>query len=194
MLGPLSFLDVALIAISLLSALFAMYRGLTREILSILSWIVAAAAVLYFVVFQKAFAEDIGNQIGVQTQIAQILIGAIIFLIVLVIVHLIASRLSDSVLDSRVGMFDRIFGFIFGALRGFVLVVIPFLFYQKLYPQQETHPAWVQQSISLPLIQSAGASFEALLIQYMPSTDDAASSDGTVNKRFAVIVARTHLN
>ena len=38
MVGPLSYLDVFLIAISLISGLLAMYRGLTREILSILSW------------------------------------------------------------------------------------------------------------------------------------------------------------
>ena len=44
MLGPLSYLDAALIAIALLSGLLAMYRGFTREILSILSWIVAAGA------------------------------------------------------------------------------------------------------------------------------------------------------
>ena len=128
MVGPLTYLDLALIAVALLSALLAMYRGLTREILSILSWIVAGAAVLYFVLFQKAFATDIGEQIGLPTQIAQILIGAIIFLIVLVVVHLVTSRMSDSILDSRVGMIDRIMGFVFGLIRGFVLIVIPFLF------------------------------------------------------------------
>jgi len=170
MIGPLSFLDVALIAIAFLSALLAMYRGLTREILSILSWLVAGAAVLYFVLFQRAFAQDIGEQVGLPTQIAQILIGALIFLIVLVVVHLITSRISDSILDSGVGMFDRIFGFLFGLVRGFVLVVIPFLFYEKLYPDPATHPAWVQNSVSLPLIRSTGASFQALLFQYMPST------------------------
>ena len=51
MIGPLTYLDAALIGITLLSGLLAMYRGLTRELLSILSWIIAAAAVLYFVLF-----------------------------------------------------------------------------------------------------------------------------------------------
>ena len=46
MIGPLTYLDAALIAIAFLSGLLAMYRGLTREVLSILSWIAAAAAVL----------------------------------------------------------------------------------------------------------------------------------------------------
>ena len=32
MIGPLTYLDIALIAIALLSGLLAMYRGLTREL------------------------------------------------------------------------------------------------------------------------------------------------------------------
>ena len=58
MLGPLTVVDLTLIAVSLLSALLAMYRGLTRELLSITSWLVAGAAVLYFVQYHKKFAEE----------------------------------------------------------------------------------------------------------------------------------------
>ncbi|MEO0670917.1 MAG: CvpA family protein [Pseudomonadota bacterium] len=168
MIGPLSFLDAALLAVALLSALLAMYRGLTREILSILSWIVAAGAVLYFILFQEAFANDIADQTNLQPQIAKILIGAIIFLIVLVVVHLITSRISDSILDSRVGMIDRILGFVFGVIRGFVLVVIPFLFFEKLYPDPAEHPSWVQNSISVPYLRSAGSAIESALLTYVP--------------------------
>ena len=51
-----------------------------------------------------------------------------IFLVVLIIVHLITARISDSVLDSRVGAIDRILGLAFGMVRGFVLIVIPYMF------------------------------------------------------------------
>jgi membrane protein required for colicin V production len=37
MIGGFSYLDVALLAILVLSGIVAMYRGLTREVLSILS-------------------------------------------------------------------------------------------------------------------------------------------------------------
>ncbi|MGF1648902.1 MAG: CvpA family protein [Hyphomicrobiaceae bacterium] len=169
MIGPLSFLDAALIAVALLSGLLAMYRGLTRELLAILSWVLAGAAVLYIVLYQKAFAEDVGRQIGLETQIAQILIGAIVFLLVLVVVHLITARLSDSILDSRIGMFDRMFGFLFGVARGFVLVVIPVLFYEKLYPTPASQPEWVRESLSMPALRSTGQAFEGLLLDLLPS-------------------------
>ena len=65
---------------------------------------------------------------------AQIVVGAVIFLIVLIVVHLITARISDAILDSRVGMIDRILGFLFGVVRGFVLIVIPYMFYEAFFP------------------------------------------------------------
>ena len=44
---PISWLDVILIAIMLISGFLAMVRGFTREVLSIFSWAVAAVAALY---------------------------------------------------------------------------------------------------------------------------------------------------
>ena len=48
MIGPLTYLDVGLIALAIISGLLAMYRGLGRELLSIISWIVSGVAGLYF--------------------------------------------------------------------------------------------------------------------------------------------------
>ena len=44
---PISWLDVILIVIMLISGFLAMVRGFTREVLSIFSWAVAAVAALY---------------------------------------------------------------------------------------------------------------------------------------------------
>ena len=106
MIGPLTYLDVALIAMSLISGLLAMYRGLTRELLSILSWAIAAGAVLYFVLNHKELAKEMAQQMGTQIPIAQIAVGSVIFLVVLIIVHLVTARISDMILDSQVGMID----------------------------------------------------------------------------------------
>lgn len=170
MVGPLTYLDVALLAVAFISALLAMYRGFTRELLSILSWAVAAGAVLYFVVNHKKFAEEMAKQMGVQTPIAQIAIGSVIFLIVLIVVHLITARVSDAILDSRVGMVDRTAGFMFGLLRGFILVVIPYMFYESFFPDPKSQVDWVTKSKSLPYIKGAGTSIKQVLLRYMPSS------------------------
>ncbi|MEO1207583.1 MAG: CvpA family protein [Pseudomonadota bacterium] len=169
MIGSLTYLDAALIAVAFISGLLAMYRGLTRELLSILSWIVAALAVLYFVISHKPFAEDIAAQMQAQVPIVQVAIGALIFLIVLIVVHLITARISDTILDSQVGMFDRILGFLFGVARGFVLIVIPYMFYVSFFPDEEEHYDFVRKAQTLPAIKSTGQAIQSTLLSVMPS-------------------------
>src|SRR5680860_644998 len=53
---PFSWLDVILAAIMLISGFLAMLRGLTREVLSILSWALAAVATLFFFPMYQAQA------------------------------------------------------------------------------------------------------------------------------------------
>jgi membrane protein required for colicin V production len=167
-LGPLTYLDAAVVAFALISGLLAMYRGLTREVLSIISWIAAAAAVLYFVLYHKPTAEQIAQQFAAPPAVAQVVVGGIIFLIVLIIVHLITSRLSDTILDSRVGMIDRLLGLVFGVVRGFILVVIPYMFYESFVPDQQQQCPWVRESISLPYIQNTGNTFRDVLVRIVP--------------------------
>jgi membrane protein required for colicin V production len=170
MLGPITYLDAAVIAVCFISGLLAMYRGFAREMLSIVSWAIAAGAVLYFVVFHKPFAQDMAAQMGTQVAVAQIVVGAVLFLIVLIVVHLITARVSDAILDSRIGMVDRILGFIFGVVRGFVLIVIPYMFYEAFFPNQEQHLPWVREAKSLPYIKGTGDSIRFVLESYMPSS------------------------
>jgi len=170
MLGPITYLDAALIAVCFISGLLAMYRGFTREMLSIVSWVVAAAAVLYFVLYHKPFAQEMAQQMGTQVAVAQIVVGAVIFLIVLIVVHLITARISDTILDSRVGMVDRVLGFLFGVARGFILIVIPYMFYEAFFPDPNQHYPWVREAKSLPYIKGTGDTVRLLLEQYMPSS------------------------
>jgi membrane protein required for colicin V production len=192
MIAGLSYLDAALLIIVGVSGLVAMYRGLTREVLSILSWLIAAAALWYFIKYQRGLAEELARQFSDPPQtshiyIAQVAIGAPLFVIVLIIVHLITSRIADSVLDSRVGAIDRILGFGFGVLRGFVLVVIPYMFAVSFVCKDNAAratqqgckpgelPTWVEKSQSLPIIsQTSGTLFE-LLSRYAPSAFGAGS-------------------
>lgn len=168
MIGGLSYLDFALLAIVGISGLVAMYRGLTREVLSILSWVAAAGACVYFVFKYRAEAQQIAEQFHTPLLVAQVGVGGIIFLVVLIIVHLITSRISDTVLDSRVGAIDRVLGLGFGLVRGFVLVVIPYMFYEAFVPEPKQQYPWVRDAVSLPYIKSTGDSFRIILVRLVP--------------------------
>lgn len=176
MIGPLTYLDVALLAVAFISALLAMYRGFMRELLSILSWAAAALAVAYVVFKQEQLAKDVAEQMGTNVQIAQVAIGAIVFLITLIIVHLITARISDAILDSRVGMIDRILGFLFGAARGALLIIIVFLLADGLMfnsyylngrgekPANISIPDFVDKAVSRDAIVSTGQAIHAFCV------------------------------
>lgn len=165
MIGPLTYLDAALLAVGFISGLLAMYRGLTRELLSIVSWVVAAVAALWGFLSLRKLAEEMAQQMGTQVPIAQIVISGLIFLLTLIVVHLITARVSDSILDSRVGMIDRVLGFVFGVVRGFILIVIPYMLFSWFIPDLDTRYEWVGRSMSLPQIKSAGTALHQVMVE-----------------------------
>jgi membrane protein required for colicin V production len=78
---------------------------------------------------------------------------------VLLVVHLFTSRISDAILESRVGMFDRLGGFLFGVVRGFIIVLVLFLGYDKFFPEEQQHYI-VTKAKFRPLLLGAGKSLE----------------------------------
>jgi membrane protein required for colicin V production len=166
MSGSPTYFDAAFLAVALISGLLAMYRGFSREVLSIASWAAAAGAAYYFVMYQKGTAESIAQQMGIPSvQIAQIGAGALIFLVTLIFVHLLTSRVSDLILDSRVGMIDRVFGLLFGVARAFVLVLIPYMGLTAMVEKRENHPDWVKNAWSMQFVQPASESLSIYLKQ-----------------------------
>lgn len=150
---PFEMLDLILGGIMLLSALLALTRGFTREVLSLVSWGLAAAAGLFAAFNQElvAFALDY-----VQSDvIARIAVGGGVFLIVLILLSLISVRVADWVLDSAAGPFDRTFGLLYGLVRGLALVAIAYLFYVWLVPPEKRED-WVRNARSLAVIEQTG--------------------------------------
>ncbi|MDX7952811.1 CvpA family protein [Lichenihabitans sp. Uapishka_5] len=152
-----SYLDLALIAIVLISALLSMVRGFTREILAIASW---AAAFVAAYAFYPQLMPYLGEYIH-KTELAIAASVAIIFFGVLILVSIVTVRISDAILDSKVGPLDRTLGFVFGAVRGFALGVIAFMLFNYLAPRQQ--PEWVANAKTRPLLQASGEQLVAVL-------------------------------
>ena len=153
-----SYLDLGLIVVVLISAFLAMLRGLTREVLAIASWGAAALAAIYLhplaLPYVKPYiAKDV---------IALGAAAAAVFFVTLIAVSLITIKLSDAILDSKIGALDRSLGFLFGAVRGLLLCVIAFVFFNWLVPAQ-TQPGWVKGARMRPLLQATGDRLMAVL-------------------------------
>jgi membrane protein required for colicin V production len=156
-----SYLDLGLIVVVLISAFLAMLRGFTREVLAIAAWAAAAIAAFYFyplvVPYIKTYIKADLNE-----NIARGSAAAAVFFVTLILVSLITIKLSDAILDSRVGALDRSLGFLFGAVRGLLLCVIAFVFFNWLVPAQ-TQPGWVKTARMRPLLQATGDRLMAIL-------------------------------
>ncbi len=164
---PITLLDGILIGFALVSALLAMVRGFSREVLSIASWIAAAAAA-YFLhpIALPYIAPYIDNE-----KIALAAAAALVFVIALIVVTVITMKIADFIIDSRVGALDRTLGFVYGAARGILVVAVALLFFNWLVGANQ--PAWVTYAKSRPMLENIGARIEALL----PSDPDSAIFD-----------------
>ncbi|HMF07222.1 MAG TPA: CvpA family protein [Methylocella sp.] len=153
-----TYLDLGLIVVTLISALLAMLRGFTREVLAIASWGAAAVAAIYLhpmvLPYVKPYiAKDV---------LALAAAAAAVFLVTLIAVSLLTVKLSDVILDSKIGALDRSLGFAFGAVRGLILCVIAFVFFNWLVPAQ-SQPEWVKSARMRPLLQATGDQLMAVL-------------------------------
>ena len=155
---PVSYLDLVVLGVIFISAVLAMMRGFTREVLAIGSWL-AAAIVAYL--FYKPLLPYVQQYISHPMVSLAIAIGAV-FIVTLIVVSIITVRVSDFILDSRIGALDRTLGFLFGAARGALICVIGYIFFGWLVPADK-QPEWVKASRSRPYLESSGNSLMALL-------------------------------
>jgi membrane protein required for colicin V production len=153
-----SYLDLGLIGVILVSALLAMLRGFTREVLAIASWGLAAVAALYLHPLVLPYVKP---YIAKDTM-ALAASAAAVFFVALIIVSIITVRISDMILDSKVGALDRSLGFVFGAARGLLLCAVAFVFFNWLMPDK-SQPDWVKNAKMKPLLAVTGDQIMAFL-------------------------------
>ena len=95
--------DGILIGLMLVSGVLAMIRGFSREVLSVGSWIAAAAAAFFFYGELSPLVGKYTAQISSSKTLADLAAAGIIFVIVLIIVSIITMRIADFIVDSRIG-------------------------------------------------------------------------------------------
>lgn len=168
MIGSPTYLDILVLVLLVLSGILSLYRGLTRELLAVASWGAGAGVGLLIWMYQKQLAQDLASQLGANATLVHGVLVFVAFLVVLIIVHLLTARISDAILESRVGMVDRVLGFGFGLVRGFVLVLIPFMFHEAFLPPESQLP-WMREAQVAPLMKSTGDTLKTILNIYVPS-------------------------
>src|SRR5215212_3067234 len=159
----LTILDVIVIVVVLISAMLALVRGFVREVLSIGSWVAAAAAAYFLYKPVLPLVAPYTTSTTVQAIIAA---GAV-FIVALIIATYITTKIADFVVDSRIGAVDRALGFLFGVARGVLLLVVALLFFNWLV---NPSPTWVANAQTRPVLEDLGAKLISALPQDLEAT------------------------
>lgn len=140
-------LDLGVIAIIVLSAIFAFARGFVREALSIIAWVGAAVITIYgFSPVLIAVSPLVNNVL-----LAQLIAGFGLFIISLIILTVITGLVARTVRSSALSPIDRTLGFIFGIARGAFVVCLAYLLLDFVQPNDR--PGWIREAKSAPFLQ-----------------------------------------
>ena len=139
---PINFVDIAILALIVISGLLALFRGFVREVLAVVGWIGATVATI--VVFP--YAQPVARQY-IQSEItADGAAGLVIFVVALIVLTWLSHIIARLVRESAFSAIDRWVGLLFGLARGAVIVAIAWVVLVQLAPPED-HPEIIQQAL-----------------------------------------------
>ena len=124
---PFSSFDVISAGLILFSGLFAYFRGLIKEVLLILNWILAiiASYLTSPLIFTTISEVDfIMNILGDSCELMMILSFIVGFTLALIAISFTTYKISYFIETSVLSEINKIFGLLFGFLRGGVIIII----------------------------------------------------------------------
>ncbi|MEW9922104.1 CvpA family protein [Marimonas sp. MJW-29] len=133
-------IDGVVALVIVLSALLAYGRGLVREGMAIVGWIVAAVLAFLFAPQVEPLIREIpmvGEAVADSCELSIIGAFAVVFAVALIVVSLFTPLFSSLVQRSVLGGIDQGLGFVFGVARGILLVAIAFFVYQTVMTGQQ---------------------------------------------------------
>ncbi len=129
-MNGLNNLDVIILIVIGISALIALSRGLVKEVLSIVGWVLATMSIIYLLPVLMPFAKaHISN--GILAGVVTALIILILFFIAWI---LLTDRLIGKIRTSKLNGLDRMLGLFFGVVRACLLIVLFYILVSWMIP------------------------------------------------------------
>lgn len=141
--------DWFVIVLLAVSMMISLWRGFSREALSLAGWIIAFVAA-------NLFASDMATLLaGVIENLTgrYIVAWSLVFVVALLACGLLAKAFTRVVRASGLGLLDRVLGTVFGFLRGLVIVMVIVFVLRDLVPPRDQDVLY--ESMLMPSIDMA---------------------------------------
>lgn len=126
-------LDVIILIIVGISALIALSRGLIKEVLSIIGWVLGTSAIIYLLPIFSPIA-SLYIKSGMMAGVVTSLFILIVFLIIWI---MITGKIISKIRNSKLSNIDRILGLFFGIVRAFLLVILVYILINWMIPKDK---------------------------------------------------------
>ena len=156
----MNWVDLAVLAVILLSGLLALMRGFVREVLSIGAWIGAG----FFAVWAFPFVQDRFHGWIPNKDIADPAAFGAMFLLALLFLSIVAGMAGSVVRGSMLGGIDRTLGMAFGVVRGAALIAFAYIA-AGMVVTADRWPPPVLEARSLPYAYEGAA----WLVSFLPT-------------------------
>jgi uncharacterized membrane protein required for colicin V production len=134
-------LDLFVIVTIFLSAIFGFARGITKEVLSLISWI--GAIIISYI--GMPVSKVLTSQYITNPMLADIASIGAVFILFLIVFSVISHFLSGMVKKSLLGGVDSSLGFAFGVIRGIALIFILEIVF-SLFVLRNNYPPFISES------------------------------------------------
>jgi membrane protein required for colicin V production len=181
----LTTVDIVIMIVIAVSALFAMARGLIHETFAILAWVIGGYAALRL----TPVVEPMLHGAIKPAWLEEMAVGIGIFLLIFVPLAILSGRLSAKVKSSMAGSVDRLLGLIFGIARGLAIVGLAYIAFSALVPIKD-HPKTLTNARLFPLVRTTSEVLRSLAPEDIEAleTESKASSnrDTSAGKTYGV--------
>jgi len=167
---PFNWVDVVMVAVMGISGLVGLFRGLVKEVVSLMAW---GLAIWAGIRFSPALAVSLESIIPSPTARVAAAFG-LLFILTLVLSGMLGFLLTRLLESTGLSGIDRLAGLLFGIARGALLItVLVFLARTNPHPKE---PLW-QSSQLIPLFQSMALWLESHLPPgFVPKLEQRTSS------------------
>ncbi|MGB1864127.1 MAG: CvpA family protein [Candidatus Puniceispirillum sp.] len=159
----LNLVDYAVVVVLVVSALFSTLRGMTREFLGILGWVISVFVAKLSAPALEPVIADIINIEGLSAALS----WALPFAITVVVWFVIASLMSPGLKRAGLGSLDRWLGVVFGLARGYVIVLIAYMTAVVALDGESKLPNIVTEAYSTPYMRQSVHSLSGVIPEDM---------------------------